>query len=147
MRGVEAARLRFPKAGLVMKTPLYASLQRNIILITLLVAFAPLFALGTIIYSQFFEMYRTKVEEQIQYRAMAQAETVDLFLKERFAILAAMADTHTYQEMIQEKNLAEAFRVMNLRAGAFVDLGVINNGGQHLAYVGPYDLRGLNYYQ
>lgn len=130
-----------------MKTPLYASLQRNIILITLLVAFAPLFALGTIIYSQFFEMYRTKVEEQIQYRARAQAETVDLFLKERFAILAAMADTHTYQEMIQDKNLAEVFRVMNLRAGAFVDLGVINNAGQHLAYVGPYDLRGLNYYQ
>jgi len=130
-----------------MKTPLYASLQRNIILITLLVAFAPLFALGTIIYSQFFEMYRTKVEEQIQYRARAQAEAVDLFLKERFAILAAMADTHTYQEMIHEKNLAEAFQVMNLRAGAFVDLGVINNGGQHVAYVGPYDLRGLNYYQ
>jgi two-component system NtrC family sensor kinase len=130
-----------------MKTPLYANLQRNIILITLLVAFAPLFALGTIIYSQFFQMYRTKVEEQIQYRARAQAEAVDLFLKERVAILAAMADTHTYQEMIGEKNLAEAFRVMNLRAGAFVDLGVINNAGQHLAYVGPYDLRGLNYYQ
>jgi two-component system NtrC family sensor kinase len=130
-----------------MKTPLYASLQRNIILITLIVAFAPLFALGGILYSQFFQMYRTKVEEQIRYRARAQAESVDLFLKERVAILAAIADTHTYQEMIQEKNLAEAFRVMNLRAGAFVDLGVINNAGQHLAYVGPYDLRGLNYYQ
>ena len=130
-----------------MKTPLYASLQRNIILITLIVAFAPLFALGGILYSQFFQMYRTKVEEQIQYRARAQAESVDLFLKERVAILAAIADTHTYQEMIQEKNLAEALRVMNLRAGAFVDLGVINNAGQHLAYVGPYDLRGLNYYQ
>ena len=130
-----------------MKTPLYASLQRNIILITLLVAFAPLFALGTIIYSQFFQMYRTKVEEQIQYRARAQGEAVDLFLKERVAVLAAMADTHTYQEIIQEKNLAEVFRVINLRAGALVDLGVINNAGQHLAYVGPYDLRGLNYYQ
>jgi two-component system, NtrC family, sensor kinase len=130
-----------------MKTPLYASLQRNIILIILLVAFAPLFALGTIIYSEFFQIYRTKVEEQIQYRARAQAESVDLFLKERVAILAAMADTHTYQEMVQEKNLAEVFRVMNLRAGAFVDLGVINNAGQQLSYVGPYDLRGLNYYQ
>jgi two-component system NtrC family sensor kinase len=130
-----------------MKTPMYAKLQRNLILITLVVAFAPLFALGTIIYSEFFQMYRTKVEEQIQYRARAQAEAVDLFLKERIAILAAMADTHAYQDMIQEKNLAEVFRVMNLRAGAFVDLGVINNAGQHLAYIGPYDLKGLNYYQ
>jgi two-component system NtrC family sensor kinase len=39
------------------------------------------------------------------------------------------------------------FEVMNLRAGAFVDLGVIDHAGQHLAYVGPYNLRGLNYYQ
>jgi two-component system NtrC family sensor kinase len=130
-----------------MKTPMYAKLQRNLILITLVVAFAPLFALGTIIYSEFFQMYRTKVEEQIQYRARAQAEAVDLFLKERIAILAAMADTHAYQDMILDKNLAEVFRVMNLRAGAFVDLGVINNAGQHLAYIGPYDLKGLNYYQ
>ena len=146
-QGEGGGQARLRRARLVMKTPLYASLQRNIILITLIVAFAPLFALGGILYSQFFQMYRTKVEEQIQYRARAQAESVDLFLKERVAILAAIADTHTYQEMIQEKNLAEAFRVMNLRAGAFVDLGVINNAGQHLAYVGPYDLRGLNYYQ
>jgi two-component system NtrC family sensor kinase len=130
-----------------MQIPIYAKLQRNIILVTLVVAFAPLFALGTIIYSEFFQMYRTKVEEQIQYRARAQAEAVDLFLKERVAILAAMADTHAYQDMIQEKNLAEVFRVMNLRAGAFVDLGVINNAGQHMAYIGPYDLKGLNYYQ
>jgi two-component system NtrC family sensor kinase len=130
-----------------MKRPIYAKLQRNIILITLVVAFAPLFALGTIIYSEFFQIYRTKMEEQIQYRARAQAEAVDLFLKERIAILAAMADTHAYQDMIQEKNLAEVFRVMNLRAGAFVDLGVINNAGQHVAYIGPYDLKGLNYYQ
>ena len=28
-----------------------------------------------------------------------------------------------------------------------MDLGVISNSGQHLAYVGPYDLKGLNYYQ
>jgi len=28
-----------------------------------------------------------------------------------------------------------------------VDLGVISNAGQHLAYVGPYQLQGLNYYQ
>jgi len=48
-----------------------------------------------------------------------------------------MADTHTYQEMIRIKRF-RGLSVMNLRAGAFVDLGVINNAGQHLAYVGPY---------
>ncbi len=125
----------------------YVSLQRKMILITLLVSFAPLLILGGTIYYQFFQIYKEKIEEQIRYRARAQAEAVDLFLKERTAILSAMADTHTFQYMIQEKNLPKIFEVMNLRAGAFVDLGVIDSAGHHLAYVGPYELKGRNYYQ
>ena len=130
-----------------MKTSLYTTLHRKVILITLVVSLAPLFILGGTIYHQFSQIYQQKLEEQITYRAGALAEAVDLFLKERTAILSAMADTHRFQDMINEKNLSRIFEVMNLRAGAFVDLGVIDNVGQHLAYVGPYDLKGLNYYQ
>ena len=130
-----------------MKTPMYAKFRRKIVGITLVFSLTPLLILGTTIYYQFAATYQEKVKDQIQYRARAQAEGVDLFLKERTAILSAMADTHTFQEMIQEQKLSHAFQVMNSRAGAFVDLGVISNSGQHLAYVGPYDLKGLNYYQ
>jgi two-component system, NtrC family, sensor kinase len=130
-----------------MKTVIYSKLQSKIITITLVVSLAPLLLLGVTLYFQFAGMYRTKVQEQLQYRARAQAEAVDLFLKERTAILAGMADTHTFAEMTEEKRLAGIFSVMNVRAGAFVDLGVIDNAGQQLAYVGPYELRGLNYYQ
>jgi len=130
-----------------MKTPLYKNLQKKIIIITLCVSFAPLVALGATIYYQFARMYKEKIGEQMKYRATSQAEAVDLFLKERTAILCAMADTHTFNDMTDEKKLARIFEVMNARAGAFVDLGVISNSGQHLAYIGPYDLKGLNYYQ
>jgi two-component system NtrC family sensor kinase len=130
-----------------MKTPVYANLQRKIILLTLVVSFAPLLVLGGTIYYQFSSMYKEKVQDQVRYRARAQAEAVDLFLKERTAILSAMADTHTFQEMTSEKKLSSIFQVINLRAGAFVDLGVIDNAGQHLTYIGPYDLKGVNYYQ
>jgi two-component system NtrC family sensor kinase len=130
-----------------MKTPVYATLQRKIIVLTLVVSFAPLLLLGTTLYYQFSTMYREKVRDQVRYRARAQAEAVDLFLKERTAILSAMADTHTFQEMASGRTLSSVFQIMNLRAGAFVDLGVIDNAGQQLSYVGPYDLKGLNYYQ
>jgi len=130
-----------------MKTSLYKNIQRKIITITLLVSFTPLILLGITIYHQFARMYRDKIEEQIKYRAGAQAEAVDLFLKERTAILSAMADTHTFNDMINEKNLSRTFEVMNARAGAFVDLGVIDINGEHRVYVGPYDLKGLNYYK
>ncbi len=130
-----------------MKTGLYSRLRRKIIVITLGVSLTPLLILGTAIYYKFSGTFKEKIEEQIRYRARAQAEAVDLFLKERTAILTAMADTHRFEDMISEKNLSRIFEVMNARAGAFVDLGVIDRSGQHLAYVGPYDLRGLNYFQ
>ncbi len=130
-----------------MKTFLYTTLRRKIIAITLVVSFAPLILLGVTIYYQFARIYRITLQEQILYRARSQAEAVDLFLKERTAILAAMADTQSFQRLSDERILSQLFQVMNLRAGAFVDLGVINNAGQHIAYVGPYDLKGLNYYQ
>jgi two-component system NtrC family sensor kinase len=130
-----------------MKSSLYKNLQRKIIIITLTVSLAPLVILGVTIYHQFACMCEEKIEEQIRYRASAQAEAVELFLKERTAILCAMADTHILSDMRDERTLSHIFEVMNARAGAFVDLGVISNSGQHLAYVGPYDLQGLNYYQ
>jgi len=124
---------------------IYTRLQWKIILLTMLVTFTPLFLLGVIMYRQFAGLYTEKVREQIQVRAIAQAEALDLFLKERTAILGTIAETHTFQSIVTEENLARKLAVMNLWAGAFVDLGVIDATGQQLAYVGPYDLRGRNY--
>ena len=128
-----------------MKERLYRNLKRKIIALTLVVSLTPLLILGATLYYQFENSGREMTREQIRYRAQAQAEAVDLFLKERTAILNAMADTHGFEQMIDEAHLSRIFEVMNNRAGAFVDLGVIDNHGEHRAYIGPYDLRGRNY--
>ncbi len=130
-----------------MKASLYKYLQRKIILIVLVVSLAPLIILGGTIYYQFARMYKNKIQEQIKYRAKAQAEAVDVFLKERITLLNTVACTHTFSELADEKHLSEIFSVMNSKGGAFVDLGIIKNNGQQVAYMGPYDLLGLNYYQ
>ncbi|MBW1944001.1 MAG: two-component sensor histidine kinase [Deltaproteobacteria bacterium] len=130
-----------------MKTSLYTSLQRKIIFIVLLVSLAPLILLGGTIYYRFVWMYKDKIEEQIRYRARAQAEAVDVFLKERIVLLSTVALTSSFSDLTGEKELSHVFSVMNSKGGGFVDLGVINNNGQQEAYVGPYDLLGLNYYQ
>jgi two-component system NtrC family sensor kinase len=130
-----------------MEGNIYSRLQTKIIVLTLLVTFTPLLLLGVIIYRQFADMYIDKIREQIRNRSENQAASLDLFLKERTAILGAIADTHSFQTMTDEDNLARKLVVMNLRAGAFVDLGVIDHTGQQLAYVGPYELTGKNYYE
>ena len=136
-----------PGGATPMEGNIYSRLQTKIIVLTLLVTFTPLLLLGVIIYRQFADMYIDKIREQIHIRSENQAASLDLFLKERTAILGAIADTHSFQTMTDENNLARKLVVMNLRAGAFVDLGVIDHTGQQLAYVGPYELTGKNYYE
>ena len=130
-----------------MKGARYTHLQRRIILVTLVVSYAPLLLLGVSLYHQFYQTTRAKIEEQLRYRAQAQVAVVDLFLKEHSALLSAMADTHSFDHMIDDRNLSRILEVMNSRAGGFVDLGVIDSHGEHRTYIGPYDLEGVNYYQ
>ena len=101
--------------------------------------------MGGTIYWQFARIYREKVDEQLRYRASTHGNAVDVFLSERTAVLSVIADTHSLDYMLQPGNLASLLEAMNLRVGGFVDLGVMDGAGRHLAYAGPYRLLGLNY--
>jgi two-component system NtrC family sensor kinase len=125
----------------------YRRFRLNIILLTLLISLIPFFLLGGILSYEFSFMFRNGLEEQIKYRARVQANAVDLYLKGRAAILSGMADLHSFNSLVEGGELARILQIINIRAGGFVDLGVIDDKGQHLAYVGPYNLQGLNYYQ
>jgi len=129
-----------------MKRRIYANLQKKIIFITLLVSFIPLISLSVIIYYQFAQVFRNKIEEQIEYRARVQSNAIELFLKERTSILLAMADTYSFDYLAEKNNLERIFQIMNHRVGGFIDLGLIDSAGRHVAYVGPYNLISLNYY-
>jgi len=128
-----------------MKELIYRRHRRKIILVTLAFSFAPFLILGGMIYYQFANLYEDRIRDQILARTNTQVTVLEVFLRERVAVLSAIADTHTLDYMVQPKNLARVFEVMNSRAGGFVDLGVIDREGRHLAYVGPYKLEGLDY--
>ncbi len=126
---------------------IYKTLQRKITTIILCVAIFPLVVLGETIYYRFAKTYEEKIEDQIKYRARSQSYAMEVFLRERTAILAAIVDTHSFNELKQQENLTRMFKVISRRTDGLIDLGVIDNTGQHLAYAGPYDLKGLNYFQ
>lgn len=82
------------------------------------------------------------------YRNMARAHAtaVDSYLSEQFRTLETLARTHTVDELRDPKTLAQVFATLSeVQGNSFVDLGVIDENGRHLAYVGPYDLMGRNY--
>jgi len=126
---------------------IYQNLQRKIMLIILCVAIIPLVSLGETIYYRFARTYGEKIEDQIKYRARSQSDAVEVFLRERTAILATIVDTHAFDYLKQQENLNRIFKVISRRTDGLIDLGVIDSAGQHLAYAGPYNLKGLNYFQ
>ena len=132
-----------------MKSSLYRALQRKIVAITLVVSIAPLVTLGAVIYYQYVTVFEARIEDQIRHLARSQSSALDMFLRERATILSIIVDTHKFDDLKDPKRLNPLFELINRRADGLglVDMGVIDSAGRHLAYAGPYNLQGLNYYQ
>jgi len=70
---------------------------------------------------------------------------VQTFLDERRADLGFVASVWTFDELRQPGVLAGVVRDLRRQAPAFVDLGVFDADGVHVAYDGPYELTGKVY--
>jgi two-component system NtrC family sensor kinase len=123
----------------------YGRLHRKFILITLVCSLVPLLLVGWAInihYTRFAKARLTgSFENQVEYHR----KIIQLFLEERSSKLQLIAQTHSEEYLGRMDNLARVFEIMNQEAGSITDLGVINEEGKHLAYVGPYDLMDKNY--
>ena len=125
----------------------YKRLWWSIILATLGFSVIPLFILGGVIYHQFSSAYTAKIMDNMRTRAENRCNSVDLFLNERIAQLYSLANTQTLEQLQNEDYLNKVFNLIQARSRSFLDLGVIHENGNHLAYVGPYysALKQVNY--
>jgi two-component system NtrC family sensor kinase len=70
---------------------------------------------------------------------------IDAFLTERKADLEFILYSYGYDHLADPANLYEVFQRLQKKSNAFVDLGVFNYEGIHVAYQGPYRLVGRDY--
>jgi len=70
---------------------------------------------------------------------------IDSFLSEREADLEFILRSYRYEELTDTQNLAKVFERLQKESNAFVDLGVFNEKGIHVAYQGPFRLTGKVY--
>jgi two-component system NtrC family sensor kinase len=131
------------------KASIYRSLRRRIMAITLVVSIAPLLTLGAVIYHQYVKVFQARIEDQVRHLARSQANAVDVFLNDRTSLLAILMGMRSFEELSDQTRLDVLFEVVTSRADGLglVDLGVFDAAGRHLAYAGPFALKGLNYSQ
>jgi two-component system NtrC family sensor kinase len=128
-----------------MKEKGYTRLRRGIIATTLSFSLIPFFALGVTLYGQFRVSYTSMVIENLRTLAENRRNAIDLFLDERITQLLTLAHMHSFDQITQEKYLSDVFSYIQARARSYIDIGIIDQDGRHVAYLGPYNLKGVNY--
>ncbi|MFZ5452054.1 MAG: sensor histidine kinase [Thermodesulfobacteriota bacterium] len=125
----------------------YRYLWWHITLTNILFSIIPLFILAAALYYHFSVSYTAKVMESLKTLAVNRQEALDLFLEERISQLVTLANTNTLAQLSEEDYLNKVFNIIQSRSRSYIDLGVIDQNGDHLAYVGPYYniLKGVNY--
>ncbi len=125
----------------------FEKLGLKIIAVTLSFSLIPLFALGATIYYQFNSTFQNKMIESLRNLAQNRKSSLELFIDERISQLNTIAQTHSFEKLADEQFLTKVFNAMQSRSKSFIDLGIIDSEGNHLAYVGPYHdkLMSVNY--
>ncbi|MEJ5300176.1 MAG: ATP-binding protein [Thermodesulforhabdaceae bacterium] len=105
----------------------------------------PLVMLGFSLYRHFSNSYTARVLESLRVSVEDRKRAIDLFFEERVLQLASIANTHSFSQITKPGYLDELFSLIQSRSRYYIDIGIIDMHGNHVAYVGPYNLKGFNY--
>jgi two-component system NtrC family sensor kinase len=96
-----------------------------------------------------YSYFRTSIETSTVNRMKRIVEDhrhmIDTFLRERRADLEFILRSYSFEDLSNQAYLGQVFARLQETSQAFVDLGVFDGRGVHVAYQGPYELTGKVY--
>lgn len=81
----------------------------------------------------------------LQTIAQSHAKDVENYLEERIGDLQFILTTFSVEELSNNNTLAKVLNNLKHENDTYIDLGIINLNGDHVAYAGPYQLQNKNY--
>ena len=118
----------------------YRSIRKNILLSMILVPVIPFILSLAIGYSYFVNALETNTIASMKRIVADHRQMIESFLRERSDDLMFILNEYGYQDLSRAEILEGVFRNLQSRSPAFVDLGVFDQSGSHVAYQGPYSL-------
>lgn len=125
----------------------YKRLRGQMLSVLLLFGLIPLALMGIAGVIANREAIETRMRNVLEGMVKNRQATVELFLAEKMRQLEFTASTNSIDRLSNHEVLELLLERMQQDHGAIVDLGLFNDRGQHIAYVGPYKLENLNYLQ
>lgn len=99
---------------------------------------------GTLVYF-FYGNLRKQVTIELSRVAAEHGMLIEQFLEERASDLAFIVDNYNCNQLNNQTTLEVVFNKLQKKSNAFFDIGVFDENGNHTAYIGPFDLIGINY--
>jgi two-component system NtrC family sensor kinase len=128
--------------------PYYRALMRNMMLIVILVSFAPLLLISALNEYRFENAYREKVIAHLMEVVQKHQQGITMFLNDKLAYVVNLANSVSYDQVKDETYLDQKLAILQKSyGGVFVDLGVVDDRGIHVAYAGAFKLEKADYGQ
>ena len=119
----------------------YLSFAKERILSVIIASVTPMILVSGIILYQFYNSYQEKVHAHLETLVNKHKQNIDTFLLEKLDDIRFLANTHTFEELSNEVFLQGQLAALQQEyAPVFVDLGVVNEQGHQIAYIGPFKL-------
>lgn len=127
---------------------LFAKTRRMILNRVLLPPFAAVVMVCATLIYHFASSLQEQVSRELLRVVDSHRHSIDNFLQERSANLRFVASVFSSEQLQNEEMLARIFEELQKNSTAFSDLGVFDEQGNHVAYLGPFlYLKGKNYSQ
>ena len=123
----------------------YRTKRRIILVSMILITLVPFALILFIEYSTFTAALQRGAVESLQRVVNDHREIIENFLKERRKDLEFIGDAYPYAFLSRTDNLQTVFSHLQKHSKAFIDMGVFDDRGLHVAYVGTYPLIGKSY--
>jgi len=126
--------------------PKSINLRSKIITVLLIVSMTPIIIMGIGAWFVFGRLLEVKSVQLQKTVVESHAAAIDNYLSERLNSLRFIANSLEKQDIRNQNTLQDIFNnINNYSDNSFQDLGIIGIEGEHLAYIGPYDLLRCNY--
>jgi two-component system NtrC family sensor kinase len=126
--------------------PYYRALMRNMMLIVILVSFAPLLLISALNEYRFENSYREKVIAHLMEVVQKHQQGITMFLNDKLAYVVNLANSVSYDQIKDETYLNHKLAILQKSyGGVFVDLGVVDDQGLQVAYAGAFKLEKADY--
>jgi two-component system NtrC family sensor kinase len=123
----------------------YQDMRKNILTSMIIVPLLPFLLVLAIGYYYFTASIQDTTISRMVRTLRDHHQMIESFLMERKEDLRFIQNACTFEELSQPAELKRIFQFLQQKSDTFVDLGIFNADGLHLAYEGPFRLAGKVY--